>query len=238
MWGMSELRRSEGRNGRTGRPSRAILALLIVTLAGVAACSGTQHSKTSGATPGNLAATAGFSSPTTASSDPANVPGVVGYLFADPASVTFLQWRADSTGNLQGTENSASATGTPPDASVRTGTTSFSGRTNGTSVTLDVGLHTDQGVLSGTNLTLNVIQTDGSIRPIAYRQATPSDYNQALAALNATVQHADAQAGTPMTKPKRSARWHPTIRVWGSRNPASRMTCPALALTWKLRATT
>jgi hypothetical protein len=163
---------------------------------------------------------------------------VVGYLFADPASVTFLQWRADSTGNLQGTENSASATGTPPDASVRTGTTSFSGRTNGTSVTLDVGLHTDQGVLSGTNLTLNVIQTDGSIRPIAYRQATPSDYNQALAALNATVQHADAQAGTPMTKPKRSARWHPTIRVWGSRNPASRMTCPALALTWKLRATT
>lgn len=44
--------------------------------------------------------------------------------------------------------------------------------------------------------TLNVVQTEGSIRLIAYRQATPIDYNQALAMrmTNATAQHADAQA--------------------------------------------
>ncbi|MFF4530774.1 hypothetical protein ACFY1P_16055 [Streptomyces sp. NPDC001407] len=122
------------------------------------------------------------------------MPGVVGYLAVDPTSVTYLQWQADSTGSLKGTENSATVTGAPPDSSVKTGTTSCYGQISGTSVTIDIGLHTDHGVLSGASLTLNVAQPDGSIRPIAYRRATPSDYNGALATLNSTMQHTDARA--------------------------------------------
>jgi hypothetical protein len=61
-------------------------------------------------------------------------------------------------------------------------------------VTVDIRGHTDQGVLSGNTMTLNVVQTDGSIQPITYQRASPADYNTALVQLQQSVQSANQQA--------------------------------------------
>ncbi|MFF4548605.1 hypothetical protein ACFY1J_30965 [Streptomyces sp. NPDC001406] len=108
--------------------------------------------------------------------------------------MAFLQWKADASGELEGTIDRAMASGSPPDATVETNTGSFTGRIDGRSVTLQIDFHTDYGNLSGGTLTLNVRQTDGSIRAVTYHRASPSDYNQALAALRNTVTRANGRA--------------------------------------------
>ncbi|MGW1008386.1 hypothetical protein [Streptomyces sp. NPDC002520] len=118
---------------------------------------------------------------------------MVGYLYTEAAEVTFLQWPADHVGDVEGTIDSAVASGSPPDETVATSTDSFTVRINGHSVTLQLGAHTDYGSLSGDTLTLNVRQSDGSIRPITYRRASPADYNHALATLRKTVSGANSR---------------------------------------------
>ena len=128
------------------------------------------------------------------STAPTNPAGVVGYLHVELASVTYLQWQVDSAGGLQGTEDAAAIEGSPPNESISlTNNESFSGQVNGETVTLDINFHTDTGTVSSQGLTLNVIQTDGSIAPISYRPASPADYNQALASLRMTAQQANQQ---------------------------------------------
>ncbi|MEU1596190.1 hypothetical protein ABZ468_25860 [Streptomyces sp. NPDC005708] len=120
-------------------------------------------------------------------STPASVAGVTGYLYKDPSVVAFLEWKANAGGELEGTIDRATASGTSPNATVETSTGPLTGRIDGRSVTLQIDFHTDYGSLSDDALTLNVRQSDGSIRALAYHQASPSDYNEALAALRKTV---------------------------------------------------
>ena len=130
-------------------------------------------------------------SPSTGS--PVNVPGTAGYLTSSAGEVDYLQWQRASDGTFQGTELDAAVSGTSPDAQVTVKRTEFDGQINETTVSLDVGLHTDQGVLSGSTLTLNVVQQDGSIQPVVYHRASDSDYNAALRTLNTSVSKANSQ---------------------------------------------
>ncbi|MGI5135840.1 hypothetical protein [Streptomyces sp. CA-106110] len=127
-------------------------------------------------------------------STPASVAGVTGYLYEDPSGVAFLEWKANAAGELEGTIDRATASGSPPNASVETSTGSITGRIDGRSVTLQIDFHTDYGSLSDGTLTLNVRQGDGSIRALTYHQASPSDYNQALAALRKTLTGSNGRA--------------------------------------------
>jgi hypothetical protein len=128
------------------------------------------------------------------SREPSAPAGVAGYLSTDSSWVAFLQWKADASGDLEGTIDRAMASGSPPDATVETSTGSFTGRIDGRSVTLQIDFHTDYGNLSGGTLTLNVRQGDGSIRAVTYHRASPSDYNQALGALRKAITGANGRA--------------------------------------------
>lgn len=126
---------------------------------------------------------------------PSPVAGVTGYLNSGPYGIAFLQWQTDGGGDLQGTIDMATVSGTAPNESVSTASSSFSGQISGSSVTLNIGGHTDYGTVTDGTLTLNVRQTDGRIQPVVYRRASPADYNKALAAVNRTVQQANITAG-------------------------------------------
>ncbi|MDI5964067.1 hypothetical protein [Streptantibioticus silvisoli] len=130
-------------------------------------------------------------SPSTGS--PVNIPGTAGYLISSASEVDYLQWQRESDGTFQGTELDATVSGTVPDAQVTVKRNEFDGHINGTTVSIDVGFHTDQGVLSGTALTLNVVQQDGSIQPVVYHRASDSDYNGALRTLNASVASSNSE---------------------------------------------
>ncbi|GAA3783878.1 hypothetical protein GCM10022403_018210 [Streptomyces coacervatus] len=119
---------------------------------------------------------------------------MVGYLYTEPTEVTFLQWPTDHIGEAEGTIDSAAASGSPPNETVAADTGSFSVRIDGHSVTLQLGGHTDYGRLSGESLTLNVRQSDGSIRPVTYHRASSADYNNALATLRKTAAAANGRA--------------------------------------------
>ncbi|MFE5039261.1 hypothetical protein [Streptomyces sp. NPDC056683] len=118
---------------------------------------------------------------------------MVGYLHVEATEVTFLQWPTDHVSEAEGTIDSAATSGSPPDETVATDGGSFVVRIDGHSVTLQLGAHTDYGSLSGDSLTLNVRQSDGSIRPVSYRRASPADYNNALAALRKAVTGANSR---------------------------------------------
>lgn len=123
---------------------------------------------------------------------PANPPGVSGYLATDAASVTFLQWQTDSSGNLAGTVYSAALSGSPPAESVEVDNAAISGTINKSTLTLIVNGKTDYGTFHGNgSLVLNVEQPDGSIRAVAYRQASVSDYNTSLTQLKNSADSAN-----------------------------------------------
>lgn len=164
---------------------------LIVMAAVLTACGSVHPSVSSTGTPGTAITGTATGAPT---SSPVEVPGTSGYLITEPGAITYLQWHPDGSPHFSGTSINAAASGTPPDETVSTSTTPIDGQINGTALTLNINQHTDEGVLSGGTLTLNVIQQDGSIRAYTYRRASAADYNSALAQLQQTVQDADAQA--------------------------------------------
>ena len=130
------------------------------------------------------------------------VPGTVGFLNTGPGGIDYLRWQRASDGTFQGTELQTTTSGDIPDARVAVDRTDFEGRATRTTVTLGIGLHSIQGVLSGSTLTLDIVQQDGSIQPVVYHQATDADYNEALRRFRASVnqvndqqQTADSQAG-------------------------------------------
>ena len=171
--------------------SRPVLALLFVVAAVTLSSCGIGHPVS--VTTGSPAPSASGTASPAPSGSPVQVPGTVGYLFSGPGAIVYLQWQLDGSGRFSGTSLNAAVNGAPPNETVEVGTTPIEGQINGTAVTIDIAGHTDQGVLSGSTLALNVVQTDGSIRAITYRPATPADYNSALAQLQQAAQGDDAK---------------------------------------------
>ncbi|MDH6144153.1 hypothetical protein P3T35_006190 [Kitasatospora sp. GP30] len=173
------------------RPVPVLLVLSAATV--LAGCSSSHSAVPSTTTQAGTVSDAPAGGTSGAASSPVQVPGTVGFLNTDSGTVSYLQWQADGRGEFSGTALQAAANGTPPDETVKPATSPISGQVNGSAVTLDIADRTDQGVLTGGNLTVNVIQQDGSIRSITYHQASATDYNTALSQLQQTVSSADAQ---------------------------------------------
>jgi hypothetical protein len=133
------------------------------------------------------------------------VPGTQGYLNVIQGSVGFLLF---GSAESSGTFYSAQATGMPPRANVAVSTEPFTDEVHGSSLTLHISGHTDYGTIRADGLTLNVLQSDGSLQAIAYSAATPSDYNAALTQLKAAVasaNNAEAQAEASRAQAEASA---------------------------------
>lgn len=146
-----------------------------------------------GSTASNAASAPDSTPASDPASAPASVPGVVGYLHADTGEVDYLQWQADTTGALQGTELDATVKGSVPNAQVSVNNSGLYGQFNGSSLTLTVPGGSARAVLTGDTLTVNTVASDGSIQPVAYRRASDAEYNTALSALRTTVDQANVQ---------------------------------------------
>jgi hypothetical protein len=143
------------------------------------------------------AASASTTEATAAATDPAQVPGVVGYLNSGALAVTYLTWQVDSAGTLSGTLDSAAVTGTAPSEAVIPHVNQpVFGQVRGSTISLQVDGHADTGTFAGGTLTLNVIQQDGSIAAVRFTSATPAQYNAALASLRSSVDGDNGQAQT------------------------------------------
>ncbi len=132
-----------------------------------------------------------------AGTDPAQAPGVVGYLNTEAQSVAYLTWQVDSSGSFSGTLDTAAVSRAAPNETVVPDVNqSIFGQVSGSTITLQVGGHTDTGTLTGGTLTLNAVQQDGTIVPVSFASAGPAQYNSALASLRSTVDDANEQAQT------------------------------------------
>ena len=135
------------------------------------------------------------------SSSAAAEPGVSTYLCSGSTNDTLLQFR-DSDGVLSGTYQFAQLSGQTPSEQVSSNSGGLSGTLNGTALTVSIGLSQAlYGTLSGSQLSLNVPQSDGTIQAATCNRAAISDWNNAVRSLtsqastnNSTASQAQASA--------------------------------------------
>jgi hypothetical protein len=125
--------------------------------------------------------------------------GPASYLTVSNSKVAFIQWRATSKGSLHGTITEGNVGGSTPAETLSVSSAPFAGTMRGSSVTLTFAvsyfLHTRaQGTLSGSTLTLQVPQSDGTTRQAKLSQSDEASYNRAIAALRSTIRHANLVA--------------------------------------------
>ena len=147
---------------------------------------------------------------TTSAHSAASINGVHGYLFTSPAEVEYLQWQGDS-GAVTATLNVSNATDEPPNAKVERINTSPTVTVHDGTIAITVGsallgTATSYGTVKNHHLIINGPRPDGSIAATSWREASPSDYNTALATLNATVSEANANAQIQVDDAARAKR--------------------------------
>lgn len=125
--------------------------------------------------------------------------GPASYLTVSNSKVAFIQWRATSKGSLHGTITEGNIGGSTPAETLSVSSAPFAGTMRGSSVTLTFAvsyfLHTRaQGTLSGSTLTLQVPQSDGTTQQAKFSQSDEASYNRAIAALRRTIRHANLLA--------------------------------------------
>jgi hypothetical protein len=111
-------------------------------------------------------------------------PGVATYLCSGSTSDMLLQWRDDSAG-LSGTYQRADLSGQVPSEAVSSDSGELSGTLDATAITLSIGLSQPlYGSFSGSRLTVNFPQQDGTIQAATCTQASIADWNNMVDALN------------------------------------------------------
>jgi hypothetical protein len=103
------------------------------------------------------------------------------------ANDTLLQWQ-DSNGYLSGSYQYSSISGQAPQEQVSTNAGDLSGNLNGNAISVSIGLQQPlYGTLDGSQLTLNVPQSDGSFQAGTCNSGSLSDWNSAVSALDSQV---------------------------------------------------
>ncbi len=155
-----------------------------------------------GAAAATLLATAGC-----AGSRPSGGPGGPGrpgdpasYLAVSNSKVAFIQWRATSRGRLQGTITEGNVGASAAADTLSVSSAPFTGTRSGSSVRLTFAgsyfLQTRAlGSLNGSTLTVQVPQSDGTIRQARFSQSDEASYNRAIAKLRSTIRRDDLAAG-------------------------------------------
>jgi hypothetical protein len=121
------------------------------------------------------------------------------YLAVSESKVAFVQWRATSRGRLHGTITEGNVGASAPAETLSLSSVPFIGTRSGSSVTLMFAdlyfLQTRaQGRLSGSTLTVQVPQSDGTIKQATLTQSDEASYNRAIAKLRSRVRQANQLA--------------------------------------------
>ncbi len=125
-------------------------------------------------------------------SKPSNNPSTPGgYLATGSTYVLFIQF-TNTNGTLSGEWDEAyDVRNTNNVLQVNTFNTSFSALLNGTQFNLTIDGHTYAGSFNGNNVTIEFPQQDGTLTPITLTPASVSDYNNAIAAFENSVNQAN-----------------------------------------------
>jgi len=158
---------------------RLIIAAAAATLLATAGCAGSRSS----------GRPAGSGKP----GDPAS------YLAVSSSKVAFIQWRATSKDRLQGTITEGNVGASALAETLSVSSAPFTGTRSGSTVTLTFAgsyfLQTRaQGRLSGSTLTVQVPQSDGTIRQARFSQSDKASYNHAIAKLRDRIRHDNLMA--------------------------------------------
>jgi hypothetical protein len=121
------------------------------------------------------------------------------YLAVSDSKVAFIQWRATSKGRMQGTITEGNVGASAPAETLSVSSVPFTGTRSGSSVTLTfAGLYflqtQAQGRLSGSTLTVQVPQSDGTTKQAKFSQSDEGSYNRAIAKLRNRVRQANEVA--------------------------------------------
>jgi hypothetical protein len=125
--------------------------------------------------------------------------GPASYLTVNNSNVAFIQWQATAKGRLHGTITEGNVGGSAPAETLSVSSAPFIGTMSGSSVTLTFAvlyfLQTNaQGTLTGSTLTLQVPQSDGTVQQAKLSQSDEASYNRAIARLRSTIRHANLLA--------------------------------------------
>lgn len=129
-------------------------------------------------------------------------PGPARYLAVSGSKVAFIEWRATSGRHVQGMITEGSVGGSGPAQRLSVSSAPFTGTITGNSVRLAFAVmyflraHAD-GTRNGSVLTMQVPQSDGTVRQVRFRQASTADFGRAIAALRTRIRHANLQARQP-----------------------------------------
>ena len=121
------------------------------------------------------------------------------YLAASDSKVTFIQWRATSRGRMHGTITEGNVGASAPAETLSVSSVPFIGTRSGSAVTLTFSglyfLQTQaQGRLSGSTLSVQVPQSDGTIKQATFTQSDQASYNRAIAKLRGRIRDANELA--------------------------------------------
>jgi hypothetical protein len=149
------------------------------TLLATASCAGSRSS-------GGAGGSAGSGKP----GDPAS------YLAVSDSKVAFIQWRTAAKGRMNGTITEGNVGASAPAEMLSVSSVPFTGTRTGDAVTLTFAgmyfLQTSvQGRLSGSTLTAEVPQSDGTVKQVRFSQSDEASYNRAMAKLRGTIRQAN-----------------------------------------------
>jgi len=121
------------------------------------------------------------------------------YLAVSDSRVAFIQWRATSRGRMDGTITEGNVGASAPAETLSVSSVPFTGTRSGSSVTLTFAdlyfLQTQaQGRLSGSTLSVQVPQSDGTVKQARFTQSDEASYNRAMAKLRDRVRQANQTA--------------------------------------------
>lgn len=125
--------------------------------------------------------------------------GPMTFISQGHGDATLIQWQQSASGTVTGTYTYDHSTGTAPGESLSTTTTPFTGSVVGGSVALTFtgafGIRANvTGTLSGSVLTLNVPQANGTMQQEAFTAASTNDFNNDVAALQGQIKSDNARA--------------------------------------------
>jgi hypothetical protein len=146
-----------------------------------------------------FAAGCASSRPAGGQSDPGKPGDPASYLAVSDSKVAFIQWRTTSKDHLDGTITEGNASASAPAEMLTVSSVPFVGTMTGTSVMLTfAGMYylqtSAQGRLSGSTLTAEVPQSDGTIQQAKFSQSDEASYHRAMAKLSSRIRQDNLMA--------------------------------------------